>query len=360
VSGAPIPTGAADRSGRLAGLTDRDADWAGLDVLVADIGRSGFAAADALLERGARVHVFDGRNGPGEQERAQILGVLGARVELGAQPEPIVLQGVQLIITSREQPLDDAMTAVAAEAGRPVWGEAELAWRMRARAGSAPWLTVAGSIGKTTTTGILEAILRAGGRRAIAVGDIDQPLLEAVLHPDPYDVLAVELSGFDLRWSQSISAQASACLNVALPGPDGGGRGGDDLRDLGRVYERTQLACVYNVSDPVTEQLVRDADVVEGCRAIGFTLGTPSVGMVGVVEDVLCDRAFIEERRTAAAELATFEDLVPPAARPGAQAAPTAPAVANALAAAALARAHGVSPRAVRDGLRGFIPGDHS
>jgi UDP-N-acetylmuramoylalanine--D-glutamate ligase len=358
VSDGPTPNGAADRSGRLAGLTDRDADWAGLDVLVAGIGRTGFAAADALLERGARVHVFDGRNGPGEQERAQILGVLGARVELGAQPEPLALQGVQLVITSRDQPLDDALTAMAAESGRPVWGEAELAWRMRARAGGAPWLTVAGSSGKTTTTGMLEAILRAGGRRAIAVGDVDRPLLEAVLHPDPYDVLAVELSGFDLRWSQSISAQASACLNVARPGQEGGG--GDDLRDLGRVYERTQVACVYNVSDPATEQLVRDAEVVEGCRAIGFTLGTPSVGMVGVVEDVLCDRAFIEERRTAAAELATFEDLVRPAALPGASAGPAAPAVANALAAAALARAHGVSPRAVRDGLRGFTPGQHS
>jgi UDP-N-acetylmuramoylalanine--D-glutamate ligase len=80
------------------------------------------------------------------------------------------------------------------------------------------------------------------------------------------------------------------------------------------------------------------------------------VGMVGVVEDVLCDRAFIEERRTAAAELATFEDLVRPAVLPGAPATPAAPAIANALAAAALARAHGVSPRAVRDGLRGFAP----
>ena len=45
---------------RLAGLTHRDADWADLAVLVTGLGVSGFAAADALLERGARVTVVDG------------------------------------------------------------------------------------------------------------------------------------------------------------------------------------------------------------------------------------------------------------------------------------------------------------
>ena len=66
--------------------------------------------------------------------------------------------------------------------------------------------------------------------------------------------------------------------------------------DKGRIYQRVQRACVYNVADPVTEDLVREADVQEGARAIGFTLGTPGVGMMGVVDDVLCDRAFVEER----------------------------------------------------------------
>jgi len=94
---------------------------------------------------------------------------------------------------------------------------------------------------------------------------------------------------------------------------------------------------------------VRDADVEEGARAIGFTLGTPSVGMVGVVDDVLADRAFIDDRQHSAAELGTLSDL-----------ASTAPHfIANALAAAALARAHGISAAAVRDGLRSFVPGGH-
>jgi UDP-N-acetylmuramoylalanine--D-glutamate ligase len=340
---------------QLSQLTHRDADWAGLSALVAGIGVSGFAAADALLERGVRVVVVDARDGARERERAQVLGVLGAAVHLGSEPDPLLLQGIDLIVTSPGWRPDQPLLAAARAAGIPVWGEVELAWRMRAEQGAAPWLTVTGTNGKTTTVQMLEAILRADGQRAVAAGNVGLPLLEAVLHPQPYDVLAVELSSFQLHWSESISAEASVCLNVAPDHVDWHGSLEAYTRDKGLVYERTQVACVYNVADPATEQLVRDADVVEGCRAIGFTLGTPAVGMLGVVDDVLCDRAFIEERRTSAAELATLADL----AGRGGTAAPPAHTVANALAAAALARAHGVSPRAVRDGLRGFAPGAH-
>ncbi len=119
--------------------------------------------------------------------------------------------------------------------------------------------------------------------------------------------------------------------------------------DKARIFDRVQRACVYNLADPATEEMVREADVVEGARAIGFTLGMPSVGNVGVVEDLLVDRAFIEERATSAAELCSLSDLASPAPH----------FVANALAAAALARAHGVSQQAVRDGLAAFRPDGH-
>ncbi len=71
--------------------------------------------------------------------------------------------------------------------------------------------------------------------------------------------------------------------------------------------------------------------------------------MVGLVDDILADRAFVAERETSAAELCTLADLASPAPH----------FVANALAAAALARAHGVSQEAVRDGLRAFRPDGH-
>jgi UDP-N-acetylmuramoylalanine--D-glutamate ligase len=196
---------------------------------------------------------------------------------------------------------------------------------------------------------MLEAILLAGGLRTVAVGNVGLPIVEAVMDPEPYDVLAVELSSFQLHYTQSMSAESAAVLNVAEDHLDWYGSMHEYAADKGRIYEHVKRACVYNVADPATERLVREADVVEGARAIGFTLGMPEVGMVGVVDDILCDRAFIEQRDSSAAELCMLSDLASPAPH----------FVANALAAAALARSHGVSPAAVRDGLRSFQPDGH-
>jgi UDP-N-acetylmuramoylalanine--D-glutamate ligase len=161
--------------------------------------------------------------------------------------------------------------------------------------------------------------------------------------------MAVELSSFQLHYTSSMAVESAAVLNVAEDHLDWYSSLEEYAADKGRIYEGVERACVYNVADPVTENLVREADVQEGARAIGFTLGTPDVGMLGVVDDILADRAFIEERHTSAAELCTKADLASDAPH----------FVANALAAAALARAHGVAPVAVRDGLRAFKPDGH-
>jgi UDP-N-acetylmuramoylalanine--D-glutamate ligase len=210
-------------------------------------------------------------------------------------------------------------------------------------------LGVTGTNGKTTTVQMLTAILREAGLRTAAVGNVGLPIVEAVMDPEPYAVYAVELSSFQLHYTSSMSAHAAAVLNVAEDHLDWYDSMADYAADKGRIYERVQKACVYNVADAETERLVREADVVEGARAVGFTLGTPAVGMVGVVEDLLVDRAFIAERQTSAAELCAVADLPSPAPH----------VVANALAAAALARAHGVTQAAVRDGLRGFTIDGH-
>lgn len=338
-------------------LTSADADWSGLRVVVTGLGVSGLAAAAALAERGARVSVLDERDGPEQRDRADLLRVLGADVWLG----PTATAGLpdvdgaapEVVVTSPGwRPTAPALAAAAA-AGVPVWGEVELAWRMRPPTGGAPWLTLTGTNGKTTTVRMLTAVLQAAGLRTTAAGNVGTPLLEAVLHPDPYDVIAVELSSFQLHWASSPAPRASACLNVAPDHVDWHGSMEAYVAAKGRVYERTQVACVYNVQDPTTERLVREADVVDGCRAVGFTLDVPDVSMLGVVDDVLADRAFVPERRTSAAELATLADLSPDGS-------PVPPhTVANALAAAALARAHGVPAAAVRDGLRGFRPDPH-
>lgn len=335
------------------GLTHRDADWAGLRVLVVGLGVSGFAAADALAERGAVVTAVSRDVSDAIRERATILEILGADVRLGPEHMGEAPEGTELVVTSPGVPPHDPLMLACDARGIPVWGEVELAWRMRAAEGAAPWLTVTGTNGKTTTVGMLASILSAAGLRATAAGNVGTPLLEAVLHPEPYDVLAVELSSFQLHWQRSISAVASAVLNVAPDHIDWHGSYAEYLRAKGKIYDNTHLACIYNVADIQTEQLVMEADVVEGCRAVGFTTGIPAPSMVGVVEDVLADRAFVEQRQRSAAELCTIDDL-----RGNASSVPP-HYLANALAAAALARAYGVGPIAVRDGLRAFRPDRH-
>jgi UDP-N-acetylmuramoylalanine--D-glutamate ligase len=122
------------------------------------------------------------------------------------------------------------------------------------------------------------------------------------------------------------------------------------LADKAKVYENTQKAAIYNAEQIETERMVENADVVEGCRAIGFTTNTPAISMLGVVDGLLVDRAFIAERKDSAAELAAMTDLGPVAPRH---------MVANALAAAALVRAYGVEPSAVKQGLVNYLPGAH-
>ena len=294
--------------------------------------------------------------GPRCRERARILDILGADLRYGPDAvSALPVEPVDLVVTSPGWRPDQPLLVAAADAGVPVWGEVELAWRMRPREGAAPWLTVTGTNGKTTTVQMLTAMLRAAGLRACSAGNVGTPVLEAVLDPRPYDVIAVELSSFQLHWSESLAPRASVCLNIAPDHVDWHGSLEEYARAKGRVYRGTEVACVYNADDARTLRLVEDADVQEGCRAVGFTLGVPGLSELGVVEDVLADRAFVAERRTAAAELGTLEDL-----RPGPDAPPPAPhLVANALAAAALARAHGVPPAAVRQGLRDFVPEPH-
>jgi UDP-N-acetylmuramoylalanine--D-glutamate ligase len=333
---------------------DRDAPWSRAHVCIAGIGVSGFAAADVLCRLGARVTALDGRDGTVERDRARVLGLLGATVHLGDALTPASLPaGTDLVVTSPGWRPDQPMLTAATHAGIPVWGEVELAWRLRTSAADArppaPWLAVTGTNGKTTTVQMLEAILRAEGLRAVAAGNVGLPLLDAVLAEEPYDVVAVELSSFQLHWSQSVAPLAAAVLNVAPDHLDWHGSLQEYTRAKGRVYQHCEVACIYNVADPQTERLVREADVRDGARAVGVTLGVPDVGMLGVVEDLLVDRAFVAERSTAAAELGALSDVRPPAPHN----------VENALVAAALARAYGVAPAAVREGLRSFTPDAH-
>ncbi|MET9376407.1 UDP-N-acetylmuramoyl-L-alanine--D-glutamate ligase [Streptomyces sp. NPDC002992] len=324
----------------------RKVSWNGKRVTVAGLGVSGIPAARVLHGLGAVVTVVN--DGDDERSRAQAaeLEAQGITVRLG--DGDTLPEGTELVVTAPGWRPDKPLFTAAAEAGVEVWGDVELAWRLRGP-GAAPWLAVTGTNGKTTTVRMLASILEAAGLRTAAVGNIGVSLLDAVLGEETYDVLAVELSSYQLHWAPSLRAHSAVVLNLAPDHLDWHGSMEAYAADKGRIYEGNTVACVYNVADKVTEDLVREADVEEGCRAIGFTLGTPGPSQLGVVEGILVDRAFVENRQKQAQELAEVADVNPPAPHN----------IANALAAAALARAFGVEPKAVRDGLRAFRPDPH-
>lgn len=294
---------------------------------------SGISAARALAGFGASVTVVDGGDSEAHREKAALLKEAGISVQLG--DSTTLPEGTELVVTSPGWKPSSPLFAEAAAAGVDVVGDVEIAWRLRGP-DAAPWLAITGTNGKTTTTQMLASILDAAGLRTAAVGNIGTPIIDVVLEgDDAYDVFAVELSSYQLHWAPSLRAHSGAVLNLAPDHLDWHGSMEAYAADKGRIFEGNQVACVYNVADKATEDLVVEADVDEGCRAIGFTLGTPGPSELGVVDGILVDRAFVENRQKNAQELAEVTDVNPPAPHN----------IANALAAAASPAPSASSPR---------------
>jgi UDP-N-acetylmuramoylalanine--D-glutamate ligase len=142
------------------------------------------------------------------------------------------------------------------------------------------------------------------------------------------------------------------CLNIADDHLDWHGSREAYVAAKGVVYANTRVACVYNRADKATRTLVEAADVVEGCRAIGFGLDAPGPSDFGVVGDIVLDRAFVADRQRAALELTTHGELTA-----AGLAAPH--MVENVLASAALARAAGAEADIIRAALATFTIDHH-
>ena len=332
----------------------------GARFVVVGLGTSGRAALDVLSTLGATVLGLD----RSEAAVAAAHEVAGPKVRLQAVADDDALAeaalgaGADAVVVSPGVPAGSPLLRRAAAAGIPCWSEVELAWQLQQEIidpGACPdWLTLTGTNGKTTTVGMLGSVLTAGGRRAATVGNVGTPVVQVVADGG-HDVLAVELSSFQLHLTHSVAPLASACLNLAPDHLDWHGSF-EAYRDAkARVYERTRIACIYSTADPATRTMVEQADVAEGARAIGTRVGAPAVGELGLVEDVLCDRAFGQARRTHAEPLAVLADLAH--LSPGGEVARH--VVSNALSAAALARAAGVPAEAVGEGLREYRSDAH-
>ena len=330
-------------------LTSWHSNWREVRAVVFGLGVSGFSVADTLAELGAKTLVVAEK---AEADLLDILDVIGVpyltgEAATGVPAEVVEFQPDVIVVSPGIRPQHELLTWAASKSIQ-VWVDIDLAWRLRDKTERlAHWFTVTGTNGKTTTVQLLTSMLNAGGIKAEACGNIGKPILDAIRDPEGFDALVVELSSFQLHYLGQVYPFSSAVLNLADDHLDWHGGFEAYRAAKAKVYENTVAACVYNVMDKATEEMVENADVVEGARAIGFTLGIPTRSQVGYVEDILCDRAFLDDRDKNALEIATLEDI-------GEIGVLTPHLMANVAAATAMARSAGVESDRIRHAIRTF------
>ena len=315
------------------GPPDGGEHLAGSRFLVLGMGVGGRSATRALDEIGASAVSVDA-NGAGDLESLEGLN----------------LGEFDAVMASAAFAPHSAAVVACQAAGLPIWSEMEFAWRVRAS--DAPWVLVTGTNGKTTTTQMVGSIAEAAGIDVKVCGNMGVPVIDAAR--EGHELMAVEIASLQLHFTSTLSPAAAVCLNADIDHLDWHGSLDAYRADKARVYRHVRAAAVYSARDRLVETMVEDADVVEGCRAIGITRGAPSISQLGVVDGILLDRAFGNSRLSHAVEIGHVGDLqhlvageVPPYL------------VTNALSAAALVRAVGAPPEAVGAGLRAFSLDHH-
>jgi len=226
----------------------------------------------------------------------------------------------------------------------PLLNEIDVAWELKQQvAPEQKWLAVTGTNGKTTTVELTESIFKAAGLNAFACGNVGTPVIDAVTSEQNYDFLILELSSFQLHWSEQAEFVAGSILNIALDHIDWHGSFSEYAKSKLGLLDRSATAILNG----------DDAAVVEGSqhgqgRKVFYTLQTPKPGEIGLVEDLLVDRAFVADPMEAAmfCELSEVKPIAPHS-------------VSNTLAAAGLARAIGIDHEVIRGAIAKFRPGRH-
>lgn len=327
------------------------ADWSGLSAVVLGLGKSGFSVVDTLIELGVKTTAIAGKV---DEQIRELTEVIGGQIILGESAELIEnLAEVDFAVVSPGYRPDHPQVAALRERSVEIFTDIDLAYRLRDKTSRiSRWITITGTNGKTTTTELTAHILRTGGFRAVACGNIGNPILDAIRDPEGFDFLVVELSSFQLHYMHEISAEASAFLNFADDHLDWHGSERAYFEAKSKVFNLTSKAIVFNEQDSRTLQAAQDAEVIEGARAVSFTLGVPARSMVGYVEEFLVDRAFLDERADSALEVADDEDLskIGPLTNQLRQ---------NVAAATALARAVEVPPVVIKHAIASFEVAPH-
>ena len=306
----------------------------GAPVLVAGGGVTGHAVLAALTRFGAAATLCD--DDPATLRGYAESGV--ATVTTSTATEQI--SGYALVVASPGFAPTTPVLAAATAAGVPIWGDVELAWRLDAAGHYGPprrWLVVTGTNGKTTTTSMLHAMLTAAGRRSLLCGNIGSPVLDVL--GEPADLLAVELSSFQLHWAPSLRPEAGVVLNIAEDHLDWHSTFAEYTAAKARVLNGR--VAVVGLDNGRAAALL---DTAAAPVRVGFRLGEPATGELGVRDGQLVDRAFADDLA-----------LLPVESIP----VPGPVGVLDALAAAALARCVGVPPEAIEAAIASFRVGRH-
>jgi UDP-N-acetylmuramoylalanine--D-glutamate ligase len=310
----------------------------GAPVLVAGGGVTGKAVLAALSRFGVAATLCD--DDPATLRGYAESGVATMTTSTARQQ----ISDFALIVTSPGFAPTTPLLAAAAAAEVPIWGDVELAWRLDAMGHYGPprrWLVVTGTNGKTTTTSMLQAMLTAAERRSLLCGNIGSPVLD-VLEEDsaePADLLAVELSSFQLHWAPSLRPEAGVVLNIAEDHLDWHSTMADYTAAKARVLDGR--VAVVGLDDRRAAALL---DTAAAPVRVGFRLGEPAAGELGVRDGHLVDRAFADDLALLPA------DSIPVPGPVG---------VLDTLAAAALARSVGVPAEAIAAAITSFQVGRH-
>ena len=306
-------------------------NFSGQRILVLGAGVTGLVVARSLSKRGALISIADD----------QVTAVDGFDV---APSKSFDVKNFDAVMVSPGWKPDHRLVSNSIAAGVKIMNEIDLAWALKMDlAPNQRWIALTGTNGKTTTVEMTAAMLREGGISAVACGNVGTTVLESVESSENYDVLVLELSSFQLHWLREATFVAVAILNIAPDHVDWHGDFESYAAAKFSILDRASTG-IFSASDP--EVLTRAAHW-QG-RKVFFSLDTPGPGEMGVVEELLVDRAFVANPQEAAMIAEVIEVV------------PTVPhSVSNALAAAGLARTVGVDHESIRRAIKNFKPGRH-
>ena len=328
------------------GTGPREGRFAGVRVVVVGAGVAGSSAARVLLAEGATVRVSESRP-ESELSTAAALRVAGAEMLTGGH-DPSHLEGATLVVTGPGVPARSPVLGWARARGLPVWSEMELG----ARLAEVPYIGVTGTNGKTTTTAMIEACLRADGIDAVACGNIGHPFPEAAR--EGREVLVVECSSFQLRMQESFHPRVSVLLNLAPDHLDEHGSFEAYADAKARIFARQSRGDTHVGCRDDEAAAARSAEAP--CDVVWFRAGPPGDGEVGYDAEGLVSRLTGEP---VALGVPAQTDSDPALANGSEGALSSSGLRADAAAAAAAALAYGASARAVAAALAGFTPAPH-